>query len=150
MAVADVLILGPIIFTDFGVPERMPFGGRQAMAVHKLLGGRRAIDTLGPDDHDIYWRGTFYGNDAYSTCLALDALRAQGQPMPLSFAGQSFVVVIAEFRADIERLPQLIEYSITCVISQNGGQGVLGAIGFGAGSLLSGDLTSAIALAAAS
>ena len=67
----DVLLLGPIAFTDYSPPECMPFGGRQQMAVHKLIGGQRVIDTLGPDDEDIQWSGRFFGAGALSTCLAL-------------------------------------------------------------------------------
>ena len=44
----DVLLLGPIAFADFATPDCAPFGGRQQMAVHKLIGGQRVIDTLGP------------------------------------------------------------------------------------------------------
>ncbi len=31
---ADVLALGPIVFTNFSTPERMAFGGEQCMNVH--------------------------------------------------------------------------------------------------------------------
>jgi hypothetical protein len=147
MAIADVLILGPITFTNFSTPERMPFGGRQAMAVHKLLGGSRVINTFGPDDADIHWDGQFFGSDAYPKCLALDALRAAGNPLPLSFAGQGYSVVIGDFHADIRRLPLWIDYHISCVIAGNGAQGGLGAVIGGADALVAADLAAAIALA---
>jgi hypothetical protein len=124
----DVLLLGPIAFTDYSPPERMPFGGRQQMAVHKLIGGQSVIDTLGPDDEDIQWSGRFFGAGALSTCLALDSLRAAGQVLPLSYAGMGYTVVIQDFRADIRRLPLWVEYEIRCVVSTNGAHGLLGAI----------------------
>jgi len=93
----DVLLLGPIAFTDYSPPECMPFGGRQQMAVHKLIGGQRVIDTLGPDDEDIQWSGRFFGAGALSTCLALDSLRAAGQVLPLSYAGMAYTIVIQVF-----------------------------------------------------
>ncbi len=146
MAIADVLILGPITFTNFSTPERMPFGGRQAMAVHKLLGGSRVIDTFGPDDMDIHWEGQFFGSDAYPTCLALDALRAAGNPLPLSFGGQGYSVVIGEFHADIRRLPLWIEYHISCVVASHGAQGSLISVVAGTDSLIAADLSGALAL----
>jgi hypothetical protein len=145
--IADVLILGPITFTNFSPPERMPFGGRQIIAKHILLGGERVIDTMGPDDHDIHWEGQFFGSDAYRNCLALDALRAAGSLLPLSFAGQGYSVVIGEFHADIRRLPLWIDYHISCVIATNGAHGILGAISAGVDALVAADLTGAISIA---
>lgn len=147
MAIADLLILGPITFTNFSVPARMPFGGHQIVAKHILIGGSRVIDTMGPDDSDISWEGQFFGSDAYPKCLALDALRAAGNPLPLSFAGQGYSVVIHEFHADIRRLPLWIDYHISCVIVTNGahGFGLLGLASVDA--LVAADLSAAIALA---
>lgn len=146
----DYIILGPVVFgqgdDNFSTPERIGSGGRQAMAVHKLLGGRRVIDTLGPDDADICWHGQFFGNGALATCLELDALRAQGSPLPLSFAGQGFVVVIAEFHYDIRQMPVWVEYTITCTISQNGAQGSLASAVVGVDTLVTSDLGAAISL----
>lgn len=141
----DVLMLGGIIFDDFSTPEHIPFGGRQAMAVHKLPGGSRVIDTLGPDDMDISWHGRFWGDNAMGVALQLDAMRAAGTPMPLSFGGQAWLVVISEFNARIERFPQDVLYHVTCVIASAPSQGFLGA-NFGIGALISADLAAAAAL----
>jgi hypothetical protein len=148
MAIADVLILGPITFTNFSTPERMPFGGRQIIAKHILIGGSRVIDTMGPDDEDIRWEGQFFGSDAYQKCLSLDALRAAGNPLPLSYAGQGYSVVIHDFHADIRRLPLWIDYHISCCIVTNGahGFGLLAAASVDA--LVAADLSAAIAIAA--
>jgi hypothetical protein len=148
MAIADLLILGPVTFTNFSTPEKMPFGGRQHITTHILLGVQRVIDTLRPDDNDIIWEGQFFGADAYQNCLVLDALRAAGQPLPLSYAGQGYVVVIGEFHADIRRLPLWIDYHISCVIATNGAHGFGLAIAAGIDSLVSADLSAAIALTA--
>src|ERR1019366_8262807 len=137
MAISDVLILGPITFTNFSPPEKMPFGGKQAMGVHKLLGRQRVIDTMGPDDADIRWEGKFFGTNAYNDCLDLDSLRAGGFVLPLSYAGQGYAVVIGHFMADIRRLPLWVEYSISCVISSNGAHGALGSFAAGIDLLVS-------------
>lgn len=113
----DTLILGPVVFTDFSPPSLMPFGGQQAMVVHKLPGGSRVIDTLGPDDMDIRWHGRLWGDDAYSMALTLNALRRAGLPLPLIFGGQFYMVLISEFTCEIERLPLDCLYEITCVVT---------------------------------
>ena len=115
----DLLILGGLIFDDWSTPERMPFGGKQAMAVHKLPGGARVIDTLGPDERDITWTGTFWGSGAYESALALNGLRQSGQVVPLSFAGQSYRVLVAEALVDIRRLPQYATYTVNCIVATN-------------------------------
>lgn len=143
---ADVLSLGGIIFDSYSTPRKMPFGGNQAMVVHKLPGGQRVIDTLGPDEADITWDGEFFGDDAYSTVLALDGMRAAGQVVPLIFGGQTRQVIISNFLPKIRRLPVWVEYSITCTVYQNPGLGLLGVSLGGIDSLVSGDLTLAIGL----
>ena len=117
---ADVLALGSIIFTNFSTPERMPFGGEHCMNVHKLIGGQRVVDTMGPDDRDIRWSGVFWGDNALNTAQELDALRVQGSPLGLSWGGGAYTVVIKSFVPDVRRLPMCVDYSIECVISSRG------------------------------
>ncbi len=140
----DVLLLGPVAFVDYSTPSHVPFGGEQALVVHKLPGGSRVIDTLGPNDMDISWHGRFFGSDAYATALLLDSLRRAGQPLPLSFAGQAYTVVIQEFTADIERLPVDVLYRINCVTVTNALGQISSAIGGAA--LAAADLAAAALL----
>jgi hypothetical protein len=116
------LILGSIIFTDYTIPETINFGGRQAMTVHKLIGGARVIDAMGPDDEDITWTGRFQGSRASILANQLDVLRASGAEVPLFFAGRFYMVVVAEARLNFQRAYQ-IPYSVTCtpVSSPNAG-----------------------------
>lgn len=123
----DVLTLGGIVFDDFSTPRKMPFGGNQAMVVHKLPGGARVIDTLGPDEANIVWSGRFFGNNAYDTALALDAMRAAGQLQPLIFGGQYRSVLIDTFLPLVVRMPTWVEYRISCTVYQNPALGVLSA-----------------------
>jgi hypothetical protein len=117
----DRLILAGIVFEnfDYAPPTKMPFGGQQAMVVHKLPGGTRVIDTLGPDEDDITWSGFFFTANALYNCQVLDALRGQGQVVTLTFAGMTRKVVIKHFRAAIRRYPNWVEYEISCVVSEN-------------------------------
>ncbi len=125
----DILLLGPVAFTDYSAPQHMPFGGEQAMVVHKLPGGSRVIDVLGPNDMDLCWHGRFWGDGAYSTALLLDTMRRAGQVLPLSFAGQSYLCIIREFTAEIERLPVSVLYRIEVVTTSNVLGQVAGSIG---------------------
>ncbi len=102
---ADALILGGIAFDDFSTPDSMMGGGQQTLVVHKLPGGARVIDTLGPDEAEVAWRGQFFGNDAYGNALALDAMRAAGQVVPLIWGGQFRSVIIQQFIYHVRRLP---------------------------------------------
>jgi hypothetical protein len=141
----DVLTLGGIVFDDFSTPEAMMGGGNQAMVVHKLPGGSRVIDTLGPDEADIVWQGQFYGNNAYSTALALDAMRSAGQVVSLTWGGQFRSVIVSNFIYHVRRMPVWVEYSIVCTVYQNPMQGNL-SVSSGAGSidtLISADLSTA-------
>jgi hypothetical protein len=115
------LILGGIVFQnyDYSPPSHMPFGGNQAMVVHKLPGGSRVIDTLGPDEADISWSGFFFANTALQQCQTLDALRAAGKVVTLTFAGMSRQVVIKNFLPKIRRFPNWVDYEISCTVSAN-------------------------------
>lgn len=142
----DVLTLGGIAFDDFSTPDAIGGGGRQAMVVHKLPGGARVIDTLGPDDRNISWRGQFFGNSALDTALALDAMRAAGQVVTLTFAGQSRLVVIEDFDWDLRRYPVWLEYRISCVVYQNPSLGELSATASTVTDLIIADLATAVGL----
>lgn len=134
----DILVLGLVEFTDFAVPEKMPFGGKLAAQVHKLPGGQRVIDTLGPDDMDISWSGKFFGDDTVDMVLTLDGMRRSGLVYGLSYTGVAFPVVITEFVAEWERYPQYAHYRITCTIASVGGD-----IPAGVDAQMQADITSA-------
>jgi hypothetical protein len=140
----DVLTLAGIPFTGFSPPDTMSAGGQQAMVVHKLPGGSRVIDTLGPDEDDISWRGTFYGDDAYANALILDGIRAAGDVVALSWAGQYRQVVVRHFKYHIRRLPIWVEYEISCVVSQNPSLGNLGSTAASIDTLVAADLGTAV------
>jgi hypothetical protein len=145
---ADILTLGGIAFDDFSTPSGMGAGGKQSLVVHKLPGGPRVIDLLGPDEDDITWNGEFFGDDAYTNALALDAMRAAGQVIPLVFGGQYRSVVIEHFTYKIRRLPVWVEYSVTCTVYQNPALGNLSSVSpGGVDSLVSSDLDAAASIA---
>lgn len=109
------LILGNISFQEFEIPAKINFGGKQNLAIHKLVGGYRVVDTLGPDPDDIKWQGRFRGASALSRARALDRLRASGAQVPLMWGGLSYSVVLSHFKADYEKFYE-IPYECTCTV----------------------------------
>jgi hypothetical protein len=110
--------LGSFVFKGFEVPQRAPFGGDQAMAIHKLIGGARVIDTMGRDDAAIKWEGLFLSPDADKRALQLDQLRVAGAPLVLSWGAHRNLVVIRSFLPVFERNNK-VPYSIACEVLQD-------------------------------
>lgn len=141
---AGVLVLGSIIFEGFEIPEQIGLGGDQMLSVHKLLGGQRVIDTMGPDERDLEWSGLFFGPQAQLRARALDALRISGKLVPFILDTNMRQVVVRSFKWDYQRIYQ-IRYSISCVVFTS-----TGLFGNGPGSLddlVTGDLGIATGLA---
>lgn len=110
-----VLVLGPVAFADFEIPEQIRFGGNQRLAVHQLPGGRRVIDALGRDDREICWSGAFTGEDATARARLLDALRVHGRPLALTWDVFFYSVAIASFDVDYCK-NWWIPYRIACTV----------------------------------
>lgn len=110
-----ILTLGGIVFEDLEVPDKIPFGGKQAFKSHKLVGGQRVVDAMGRDDDELKWAGRFFGASALDRALALDALRRAGAPVDLTWDELSYTVLITSFVVDYEYTSNL-PYNISCEI----------------------------------
>src|SRR6185312_9060002 len=120
----DPVILGPVVFDAFEVPEVIPWGGSQSIAIHKLPGGERIIDAMGRDDAPLSWSGIFLGPQAISRARLLDALRIAGDVLTLTWGGLSYQVVIREFRPDYKKFSHL-PYRITCEVLVDNSNGYI-------------------------
>jgi hypothetical protein len=109
------LVLGPVIFQDFEVPAGVSFGGRQQLAVHRLVGGARVVDSLGRDDAEIAFCGIFSGADAMPRACAIDELRASGLPIPLTWDVAFYTVVVSQFVADYQN-GWWIPFRLVCTV----------------------------------
>jgi hypothetical protein len=138
-----VLQLGPLALQGFEVPGRVMFGGAQSLAVHKLPGGLRVIDAMGRDDSDIAWSGVLSGADASARAAMLDAMRAAGDVLPLTWDQFFYTVVIARLQLDYTS-PWWIEYRITCKVLLDEAQADA-ALVVSAASEIAADLASAAA-----
>lgn len=106
--------LGPVQFLGLGKPKSMPIGGKQAIATHKLPGGGRVLDAMGPDNSDIAWSGYLDGADASTTARALDRLRQSGQAVTLAWDVFSYQVLVSEFSCETQHVP--MPYKISCAV----------------------------------
>jgi hypothetical protein len=113
-----VLTLGNVLFRGFEIPSKLTgaIGGKQALGKHKLIGGARVTDVMGNDPDDPAWEGRFRGADAVSRAQTLDAMRAAGQEVLLTFGSIQYTVVIEEFVADYMQSYE-IPYRIRCYIT---------------------------------
>ncbi len=109
------LTLGPVAFAGFELPSSITIGGRQRLAIHRLPGGLRIIDALGPDPADIAFSGIFTGPDAADRARLLDTLRIAGATLPLAWDAFAYTVVIEHFEADY-RSPWWIPYRLSCSV----------------------------------
>lgn len=140
---ADVVLkLGDITFQRNEIPEAMPFGGEQALVVHRLVGGAKVVDAMGAFEGPIEWSGWFEGEGALSRALALDVLRASGAPVVLQWSELSFAVVVRDFRPVFQRFYK-IPYRITCEVVENLTLSTAGNGDLSIDDLINGDIASA-------
>ncbi|MGI4945763.1 MAG: hypothetical protein ACRYHQ_35260 [Janthinobacterium lividum] len=86
--------LGPLVLTGVEVPDALAIGGQQALVIHKLVGGDRIIQSMGPDPDPITLAGMFTGPGAQARAIHLATLRDAGKPVRLGYPGGSLMVVI--------------------------------------------------------
>lgn len=110
------LIIGSLILQGYEVPGRITIGGSQSVRIHKLPGGGRIIDAMGPDSGAIAWRGLFVGPDAARRARTLDTMRIQGIPQILSFGDYIFNVVVINCEYDYQNQGSIIDYRIKAEI----------------------------------
>ena len=110
-----VLLLGPIAFDGFEVPQAVRFGGKQRLVVHALPGGGRVVDRMGPDEAPLVWAGIFSGPGAAQRVRLLEAFRRAGTVLPLTWSSWRYSVVIESFEADSAN-PAWIPYRVKCCV----------------------------------
>lgn len=121
---AQGVLLGSIQFVQREVPDIMPFGGLQKLAIQRQMGGNRVVDAMGPDPHPIRWSGHFYtlpniSASASTRARQVDALRQSGQQVWLYWGSFSYLVVVADFHADYKHEWE-IPYHIAVEVIQDG------------------------------
>lgn len=105
-------------FARYELPEHLPFGGEQALVVHRLVGGVKHIDTLGPNPTPLTWSGFFVGENGLSRALYLDGVRKSGVPVTVTWSELSVQAVIKSLTFDF-LMPYRIAYQITLEVVQD-------------------------------
>jgi hypothetical protein len=136
------VLLGGVLLEGLAAVAGIGYGGAQSLAVHKLPGGTRMIDAMGPDDADITWHGYLAGMGAVDTARLLDAMRSAGAALPLSWDAVTYSVVIAHLEFSY-RNSKWISYSIRCAVIT--AAEVVGAVSPSVLPLIVADLTQASA-----
>lgn len=114
LAGGGVVTLGPFTFNDTEVPQKMPYGGQQILAVQKMIGGARQVNTLGVDKHDIQWTGTMRSADRAERAATLAQMMASGKTFPLTWGHEYLEVVIRSFQPVTEAF--FLTYTIVCCV----------------------------------
>lgn len=99
--------LGSVTLQGFEVPDEAPWGGEQALTVHKMIGGARVIDAMGRDDRLVEIKGLFLSPDADSRAQQIDAMRKAGLPVIWSYGSHVYSVVIRAFLPNFKQLGRI-------------------------------------------
>lgn len=106
---------GSFQFAGTEVPEQITFGGEQMLCTHKMVGGLRIVDAMGPDDAALTWSGIFLTNGAVDRARFLDYLRRSGLICTLTWGVFQYSVIVSNFSADFKK-PYWIPFTITCEV----------------------------------
>ena len=118
-------------------------GGAQSLAVHKLPGGVRVVDAMGPDNADLAWSGVISGENAGERARLLDVMRVAGEVLPLSWNQFTYSVLIARLTLRYCN-PWWIEYRIICKVLRDEAQRIAPVV-LAAAAEVAADLVSASA-----
>ncbi len=134
--------LGGVTLTGLATPERMPWGGRQQLVIHRMPGGGRVIDAMGPDEKPLEFSGYFQGPSASSQARQIDNMRQAGKPVSLAWGSFSRQVIISSFECESANAGFLLPYRASCEVVQaaptgSGALGLLGALGIDVSGALS-------------
>jgi hypothetical protein len=110
--------IGGVGLSAFEVPSSVRFGGTQRVAVHRLYGGGRVVECLGPDPNEICFEGAFTGPDAALRARTVENLRISGQPVWLTWDSFRYRVVVQTLAAEY-RSPWWIGFRIACVVASS-------------------------------
>lgn len=124
LADAAPMVLGGVLLTGQEVPQGITLGGTQHLVVHRLAGGQRIIDAMGPDERSLTWTGMFIGPSAAARARLIDAMRRAGEPQPLSFADYALTVVISTFEYSYQDQGSIVPYRIRAELLDPAGSNI--------------------------
>jgi hypothetical protein len=141
------LKLGDFQFQNFEIPEKIAFPGKQQVAVHKLIGGRKVVDVLGVVYDQLSWSGIITGSSAADRVKALELIRDTGKAVTMTLDDVSFSVIVTGFTPVYEfqyRRPYSIELE---VIKRNDAPSQTDALTSSLNALINSDVGKSLGLA---
>ena len=108
--------IGNVTLEGFEVPDAIPFGGQQQLTTHKLVGGNRVIDAMGPDEKEISFTGKFFGANATDKANTLDEMRKSAIPVDLIWGQYFRRVIIADFDCSYTLVGSLLPYTLKFIV----------------------------------
>lgn len=88
------VVLGPLELTGLEVPDAYDRAGTMQPVIHRLIGGGRVVQLLGPDPGRRRLQGYFTGPRATERAQILEAMRDEGGRISLTIGvWQEFVVI---------------------------------------------------------
>jgi len=125
-----VLSLGKFNFKDYEIPERIEYTTQDNIVEHKLPGGVKQIDNLGPDPGDIEFSGILLGSNRTQRQQQLEAIRTKGAIVPLIWSTEHRDVFVRHIKWTTKG--GMINFTVTCLVipttPSNGPTSLLGAL----------------------
>jgi hypothetical protein len=115
LSAGPAVMIGGVALTGFEVPETMPWGTEQQLVDHKMPGGGRIVDAMGPLEALYRWKGAFTGPTASYRAHQMDTMAAAGAAVPLVWGEDSRLVVIRSFHCQTTRGGWWLPYDIECI-----------------------------------
>ena len=100
-------------------------GRAHHLVIHKLVGGTRVIDAMGPDPRPIEWHGLFFGPTATVRARTVDAMKDSGAAIPLSWGSFYDTVVISQFVAEYKHEWEVRYHIAVELVTSTSGQGAI-------------------------
>jgi hypothetical protein len=117
---SDPLTIGSITFTSLECPEKPPIGGVEDKApAVELVGGGRAVYSVGAQPQDIEWSGRFLQPNAWQKVAALRALAVAGTEVLLSWLTEQWYGKVVKLIPK-PRYANYVDYELTFRITRDG------------------------------
>lgn len=144
LAGAIGVVVGGVSCTGIELPEKMSWGGTQALAKQVLPGGTVIVSAMGLQYKPISWSGIFEGQFALLRSSMLYAMMDAANQVLLNWNDRVYTVVVSEYHAD-DTKTNWIPYSVTCEVIRDEALPLLEAVTDFIGSV-EGDIADAIGI----
>jgi nucleoid-associated protein YgaU len=108
----QALKLGDFVFERDDLPESIPLGGEQTLAVFQYPGGPKEVQVFGAHDSNPSWNGTFNYTNAIAKVRVLDKMYRSGSVYTLQIGSLSPRYGVIKKFDWVYKSPVEIDYTI--------------------------------------